>query len=495
MHNVNKPSLRSYTVAISRLLEGWQPLRERAMATPLAAALRPHRAHVMELGLILGLYLVYLLTRGLVHSDAGVVGLANAGRIIDAEKSLGIFLEPGMQSWVLTHAPGLAVFFNWTYVFTYWPVILLVGLALYVANRPRYYYFRTVMAVNLVFALLIFMFFPVTSPFNFTQYFANTIQELGPSFYGSPEMGALYNSHAAMPSLHFSWTVILGVLFIRSFRGWMRPVGVAYPAVTLMAITVTGNHFFLDAVVGGALALVSFGLVELGPRGGLARCRAGLDGLWRELSARRIPAASRYEAPVRAKLEGLRREPSARRVPAAPRYEAPARAKLEGLRREPSARRVPAASRYEAPVRAKLEELWRNLGARRIPAASRYEAPARFKLERMWQELCARCRVVASRYEAPLWAKLEELRRDLCARCRPATSRYEAPARANLEELRREFRRLEAGYSRWWSQTQGRTLSEVRRNWMYYRVAWLRLKSRLPLVFRRPTTWGGGRYS
>ena len=361
------------------------------MGTPLVTALRPQRAHIMELGLVLGFYLVYLLTRGLVYSDSASVGLANAGRIIAAEKSVGIFWEPGLQSWFLTHAQGLAVFFNWTYVFTYWPVIVLVGLALYFTKRSLYYYFRSVMAVNLVFALMIFMFFPVTSPFNVTQYFVNTIQVLGPSFYGSPEMGTLYNSHAAMPSLHFSWTVILGVLFLRSFRGWMRVAGFAYPAVTLMAITVTGNHFFLDAAVGGVLALVSFGLVELGLRGGQLRSRVRLEGLWRELGARRIPAPSRYEFPAWARLEGL------------------------------------------------------------------------------WRELCAR--------------------RSLAA------SRYEFPARARLEAMREEFRRLEARYYRSWSRTQERILSDVRRNWMYYRVAWLRFRARLPVVFRRPTTWGGGRYT
>ena len=147
----------------------------------------------------------------------------------------------------------------------------MVALTLYIINRSRYYYYRSIFAINLVFALLIFMLFPVTSPFNFIDYFVNTIQSLGPSYYGSSEMGSYYNTNAAMPSLHFSWTVILGVLFVRTFRGWFKLLGVAYPIMTFFAIIITGNHFILDAVVGGALAAAAFVVMELGFRRGLLR--------------------------------------------------------------------------------------------------------------------------------------------------------------------------------------------------------------------------------
>ena len=139
------------------------------------------------------------------------------------------------------------------------------------------------MVINLVFALVIFMLFPVTSPFNITEYFVNTIQELGPSFYGSPEMASFYNARAAMPSLHFSWTIILGVLFFRTFKGWFKITGVLYPVVTFLAITITGNHFILDAIAGGILAIVSFVLMELGFRGGFSRGRRQMITLWESL--------------------------------------------------------------------------------------------------------------------------------------------------------------------------------------------------------------------
>lgn len=246
---------------------------------PLVRVLLPFKAHVLELSLVAGAYLVYVFTRGLIFSDAGRAGLENAGRIIAAEKTLGFFWEPTWQSWVLTHVKGLAALLNWTYIFTYWPIIVVAGIALYVVNRPKYYYYRSVVVINLLFALTIFMVFPVTSPFNVTEYFVNTIQELGPTFYGSPEMASFYNAHAAMPSLHFSWTVILGVLFVRTFKGWFKITGVLYPMITFLAITITGNHFIVDAIAGGVLAAASFAVMELGFRGGIFRVRRNLIAL------------------------------------------------------------------------------------------------------------------------------------------------------------------------------------------------------------------------
>ena len=233
--------------------------------------LRGWKPHILEMAVVVGSYFAYILTRGLLFSDLDAKGLQNAGRVISAEKWLGIFWEPGWQSWVLDNLEGLILFFNWTYIFTYWPIIIVVGLTLYIMNRSRYYYYRTIFAINLVFALLIFMLFPVTSPFNFIDYFVNTIQSLGPSYYGSSEMGSYYNTNAAMPSLHFSWTVILGVLFVRTFKGWFKLLGVAYPVMTFFAIIITGNHFILDAVVGGALAAAAFVVMELGFRRRLLR--------------------------------------------------------------------------------------------------------------------------------------------------------------------------------------------------------------------------------
>ena len=233
---------------------------------PLPAVVGRWKPQLLELVLIIGAYLVYVLTRGLFFSDTDQAALENARRVVAAERSLGVFWESGWQAWALDNAVLLVRFLNWAYIITYWPIVLTLVMVVFVIDRPLYYYYRTVVMINLAFALVVFIVFPVASPFDIRAYFVDTIQVYGPAFYGSPEMAAYYNTNAAMPSLHFSWTVILGVLFVRWLKGWLKLLGLAYPGMTFFAITITGNHFILDAVAGGILAGIAFAIMELRAR-------------------------------------------------------------------------------------------------------------------------------------------------------------------------------------------------------------------------------------
>ncbi len=216
-----------------------------------------------EVALYVGAYLVYVFSRGLFYDNIREVGIFNGGRIAELQRELWFLWEPGWQSWAIDKVKPLVVFLNWTYILTYWPVILVLAVYLFWRNRREYYYFRTVVLINLIVALTIFALFPVASPFALPGVgLVDTIQAFGPTFYGSESMAAFYNTSAAMPSLHFSWTVILGVYWVRSLPGGFKVAGVCYPALTFFAITITGNHFILDAVVGGSLAGLSFGAVE-----------------------------------------------------------------------------------------------------------------------------------------------------------------------------------------------------------------------------------------
>ena len=215
------------------------------------------RAHAAELALYVGFYLLYLLSRGLVYEGDGPA-LANAELVMALERGVGLFVEPTVQEWAISYAQPLVVLLNWVYIVTYWPVILGVALILYLARRATYVKYRRLIAVHLVLALALFALFPLAPPFK-TPYLVDTIQLFGPTLYGSEDMGRFYNTNAAMPSLHFSWTCIFAWLFVKELRGWYRYLGVGYPALTLAAIVVTGNHFLLDAVVGVALIGVAVG--------------------------------------------------------------------------------------------------------------------------------------------------------------------------------------------------------------------------------------------
>ena len=224
---------------------------------------RDNRRALAEIALYVGAYLAYVFSRGIGYENVREVAIANGGRIAELQGSLGFLWEPAWQAWAIEHIRAIVVFLNWAYILTYWPVILGLAIVLFLRNRRQYYYFRTVVLLDLVAALLAFMLFPVASPFAIPGVgLVDTIQAFGPTFYGTETMAAFYNTSAAMPSLHFSWTVILGVYCWKTLPGWFKSVGLVYPVLTFFAIVLTGNHFILDAIVGGVLAGLCFGLVE-----------------------------------------------------------------------------------------------------------------------------------------------------------------------------------------------------------------------------------------
>ena len=252
------------------------------------------RRALAEIVLYLGAYLFYVFSRGLFYDNFREAGLFNGERIAELQQQLWFLWEPGWQAWAIEHVKPIVVFLNWTYILTYWPVILGLALFLFLRNRRKYYYYRTVVLLNLAAALLMFMLFPVAPPFAIPGAgLVDTIQAFGPSIYGSDAMAIFYNTSAAMPSLHFSWTVILGVYWWRSLPGGFKAVGLIYPALTFSAITITGNHFILDAIVGGALAALCFGAVE-GYRAAAARVKAEDVRAWWLAFLRRMRQLQNY---------------------------------------------------------------------------------------------------------------------------------------------------------------------------------------------------------
>ena len=222
--------------------------------------------HLREIGIVVGGYFVYMYTRALVFTDFQGTALANARRVIDFEKSAGFFWEPGWQSWAIESARSLVIFFNWAYIVTFFPVVISAAVILYITNRDRYRYYRNIVLISFLIALVGFMLFPLAPPRMIAEHFVDTINAFGPSGYASREFTNYYNAYAAMPSLHFGWTVMFGIMFLRTNNKLIQVFGVIYPTMTLFAITITGNHYIMDAIAGGLLVLASYLTIELGFR-------------------------------------------------------------------------------------------------------------------------------------------------------------------------------------------------------------------------------------
>jgi hypothetical protein len=70
--------------------------------------------------------------------------------------------------------------------------------------------------------------------------------------------GSLYNPFAAVPSMHFGYALLVGVVLVTTASNrWVRLIGALYPPFMLFDIVATGNHFVFDAAAGGLVTVVS----------------------------------------------------------------------------------------------------------------------------------------------------------------------------------------------------------------------------------------------
>lgn len=211
-----------------------------------------------ELALVVALLLVYKYGRFL-GKDHVTDALRNARDVIGLERSLGVFSEARLQD-VFLNDTGLIRFLNAYYLVAHVVVTAAAFIWLYVRHPSTYRRFRDVMVVITLAGLAMHLLLPLAPPRMFPHLgFVDTAKVFGPASYGagSPYKG-FANQFAAMPSLHFGWAlVIMWAVLIATKSRW-RFLVILHPIITLAAIVLTANHYWLDAFA--ATVLVAFGL-------------------------------------------------------------------------------------------------------------------------------------------------------------------------------------------------------------------------------------------
>ncbi|KAF7551470.1 hypothetical protein G7Z17_g4959 [Cylindrodendrum hubeiense] len=242
------------------------------------------------------IYWVYQVGRAITALTLveGTVNVArrHALQLIHIEQNLLIFWEVGFQKWFLDH-PTILHWINRLYSFIHIPgtitflVVLyyitttrkrqlasgriqsdniLAGPALYEARR------RTMATCNLI-AFVIFTLWPCMPPRllsdpNYEGPDAAEAKSFG--FVDTVHSGTgessvwttnkFCNQYAAMPSLHFGYSLLVGLTVATLPISGLRPnswkriiivvIGLSYPTLILTAIVATANHFILDAIAG-----------------------------------------------------------------------------------------------------------------------------------------------------------------------------------------------------------------------------------------------------
>ncbi|MCC9711530.1 phosphatase PAP2 family protein [Streptomyces sp. MNU76] len=243
----------------------WVPLLRRV-------ATRPNL--LLELLLIRVVYTAYQRTR-LEATGSRASAEEHARQILSVEEAL--FLD--VEHWFNHAVVGigwLRVFFDFYYTSFHFVVPLTVLGLLYWRRPADYRWARTAIGFTTVLALVGFFLYPLAPPRLMPGLgIIDTIH--GVQDFSRPDYGRLTeltNQYAAMPSLHFGWSLWCGLtIAIVAPRVWMKVLGLMHPFFTVLAIVATGNHWVLDAVGGAAVVGAGFGLTYLltGPRAALGK--------------------------------------------------------------------------------------------------------------------------------------------------------------------------------------------------------------------------------
>jgi hypothetical protein len=227
-----------------------------------------------ELLFVAGFYGIYTFIRDEFGSASvgAVHALHNATRVIHLEQWLGIFHEQAVQHWFLQW-PSIIRFFNLYYGSLHFLVPIGVLLALFWKWPEDYRFWRNTLAATTAVALIGFSLFPLMPPRLLCDCaygagpgvhygFVDTLARFGGSWsFDSGAMKDVSNQYAAMPSLHVAWSLWCAAVLVPRLRhAWAKALAALYPVVTLTAVVVTANHYFLDAV-GGALTLALGALI------------------------------------------------------------------------------------------------------------------------------------------------------------------------------------------------------------------------------------------
>ncbi len=222
----------------------------RELALGRGRWLLPAAAEVL---LVLAVYGAYSLVRVLVEGTPGVA-VDNAFGVIALERRMGIFFELRIQH-AFAAVPGLLVAMEAAYRFTYLPVIILGSAAGYLRDRQLYTKYRSAFFMSLAIGLVFFTVLPVAPPRMLPEY--GFVDVIHGDAIASSDGGR--NNFAAMPSFHFGLPLLITIGFCQAYKlkPWHCALAGLVPALMLLAIVSTANHFFLDAAVGGAVVLFS----------------------------------------------------------------------------------------------------------------------------------------------------------------------------------------------------------------------------------------------
>jgi hypothetical protein len=208
-----------------------------------------------ELALVATLYAIWRVARELpLAQDAGAI--ERARQIVRLQHDLGLPTELSLQQVVLRHE-----WLGWPttlyYAIPHVPALVAFLVWLYVRHREHYPHWRNGLALLTGFCLFI-RFVRVAPPRFLTDLgYVDLSERFGPSVYGRVGTG-VSDQFAAMPSIHVGWAAVVSLGIVAASTSRWRWLFLLHVVLTILVVSATGHHWWLDGIV--ALALLGIGL-------------------------------------------------------------------------------------------------------------------------------------------------------------------------------------------------------------------------------------------
>jgi hypothetical protein len=202
-----------------------------------------------ETALVLVLYAMW---RTLNRVDLRLEGATGRGREIwRLQRAIGLGSERWLQQRIIGHDRVVQAA-NLFYAGAHVPAMIAFLVWMFLRHRDRYARWRWLLALSTGACVLIRL-VPVAPPRLLPELgFVDTAVLHGQSVYGRFG-GGVSDQLAAMPSIHASWALIVAAGIWACAPPRRRWIGIAHAVVTMWSIVVTANHWWLDAIVAGAL--------------------------------------------------------------------------------------------------------------------------------------------------------------------------------------------------------------------------------------------------
>jgi membrane-associated phospholipid phosphatase len=219
-------------------------------------------AHLaLQFAIWMGFYGAYQVARGWADRDVADA-FANGRWIIDFQQHATGLVELSLQETV-EQSSLLVQATSYTYWLSQFAVVAIALLWVYVRAHERFFAFRNTLIVANLIGLVGYVLLPTAPPRMFPEFgFQDTLAAHAAVDHQSGLVAFSSNPYAAMPSLHATDALIVGIamaLVVRSW--WAKALWLAWPAWVWFSVMATGNHFWLDIAAGVVVAGIASALV------------------------------------------------------------------------------------------------------------------------------------------------------------------------------------------------------------------------------------------